>query len=162
MLVDFDILTDNSRVWVYAAEQKLTNTQQRYVIDLLYDHLEGWHAHQLPLRGGVAILEDHFIVIALDESQNAASGCAIDTLQNKIQDVEEKLKISLMNRMNIFCIINGIIKCISINHLLDSDISKEILFYDLTIKKKGELKDWLKPIKDGWCNRLLSQNNAID
>tara|TARA_B100001250_G_scaffold262781_1_gene226436 strand:+ start:1782 stop:2270 length:489 start_codon:yes stop_codon:yes gene_type:complete len=162
MLVDFDILTDSSRVWVYAAEHKLTNTQQRCLIDLLSDHIDGWHAHQLPLRGGVTIFEDHFIVIALDESQNAASGCAIDTLQNKIQQAEKKLKISLMNRMNIFCIINNIIECISIDHLFDRDISKEILFYDLTIQRKGELKDWLKPIKDGWCNRFLSQDIAID
>lgn len=155
MLVDFDILPDKSRLWIYAAEQKLTNNQQIYILDFLSNHLESWQAHKLPLMAGVTILEDYFIVVALDETQSTASGCAIDTLQNKIQQVENKLLISLMNRTNIFCVIEDIIQCISISNI-DKKISKETLFYDLTVQTKSDLNLWLKPIKEGWCNKFLS------
>ena len=61
MLVDFDILPDKSRLWIYASEQKLTNDQQIYILDSLSNHLESWQAHKLPLIAGVTILEDYFI-----------------------------------------------------------------------------------------------------
>ena len=56
-----------------------------------------------PLTAGVTILENHFIVVALDEGKNGASGCSIDTLQKTIQELEKDLSIALMNRLNVFC-----------------------------------------------------------
>ncbi len=155
MLVDFDILPDDSRIWIYAAEQKLTNDKEDYILNQIYGHLQNWEAHKVPLTAGVSILENHFIVIALDESESAASGCAIDTLQNKIKEIESSLSISLLNRLNLFCRIDGIIKCMSTSQLIEN-VDKNTLFYDLTIEKKIELYDWLKPIKYGWCKKFLN------
>ena len=111
MLVDFDIMPDESRTWVYASEHRLTYKQQDYILKSIYDHLKGWEAHNVPLTAGVKIIENHFIIVALDGSKNEASGCSIDTLQNKIQQIENKLSISLLNRLNIFCIIDDAIVC---------------------------------------------------
>ena len=154
MLVDFNTIDDNSRIWIYAAEQKLTNKQESYILNSVSDHLQNWEAHKAPLTTGVAILENHFIVVALDESINAASGCSIDTLQNKIQEIEKELSISLMNRLNVFCKIDGQIQCVpSFN--LDSIAKSDTLFYDLTIECKSALQFYLKPISEGWCAHLL-------
>ena len=154
MLVDFNTTDDQSRIWIYAAEQKLTNEQEDYIIRSISDHLQNWEAHKVPLTAGVTILESHFIIIALDESQNGASGCSIDTLQNKIQEIEKALSISLLNRLNIFCRIEDTIKCISTIKLADH-ANKDTLFYDLTIQKKHELSNWLKKIEEGWCAALI-------
>ena len=108
----------------------------------------------MPLAAGVTILENHFIIIALDETENGASGCSIDTLQNKIQNLEKELSISLLNRLNIFYRIEDNIKCIPTTKLAEL-ANKETLFYDLTIQKKSELSNWLKPIEEGWCADLL-------
>ena len=91
MLVDFNTTDDQSRIWIYAAEQKLTNEQENHILKSISDHLQNWEAHKVPLTAGVTILEHHFIIIALDETQNGASGCSIDTLQNKIQNLEKEL-----------------------------------------------------------------------
>lgn len=154
MLVNFDILIDESRVWIYASEQELTNDNEDYILNHISNHLKNWVAHQSPLKAGVKILENRFIVIALDENMNIASGCSIDALQQKLQQIEKDLSISLMNRLNLFCIIGGMIECMPINRLV-KEVSRETLFYDLTIQRKSELSNWLKPIKDGWCIRLL-------
>ena len=154
MLVDFNTTDDQSRIWIYAAEQKLTNEQENHILKDISDHLQNWEAHKVPLTAGVTILEHHFIIIALDETKNGASGCSIDTLQNKIQNLEKELSISLLNRLNIFCRINDTIKCIPTTKLADN-ANKETLFYDLTIQKKNQLSNWLKPIEEGWCATII-------
>ena len=154
MLVDFNTITDQSRIWIYAAEHKLTNDQENYILNKISVHLQNWEAHKVPLTAGVTILENHFIIIALDESKNGASGCSIDTLQNKIQEIEKELSVSLLNRLNIFCKIDDTIKCIPTTKLAEN-ANKETLFYDLTIQKKSELANWLKSIKEGWCSSFL-------
>ena len=154
MLGNFNTIPEESRIWIYAAEQKLTNEQENHILKSISDHLQNWEAHKVPLTAGVTILENHFIVIALDETKNGASGCSIDTLQNKIQNLEKDLSISLLNRLNVFCRIDNEIECIPTLKLADN-ANQDTLFYDLTIQKKSELHSYLKPISEGWCAHLL-------
>jgi hypothetical protein len=154
MLVDFNTLSDDSRIWIYASDQKFSKDQENYILHHVSDHLRNWVAHTAPLKAGVTVLENHFIVVALDEKKNSASGCSIDTLQNRIIEIERELSLSLMNRSIIFCSIDDTIRCIPLNRL-EYNANKDTLFYDLTIQKKSELSNWLKEIKDGWCNSFL-------
>ena len=154
MLADFHTLPEESRIWLYASEKALTTEQQSHILNYIAEHLKGWNAHKVPLTAGVTILENHFIVIALDESKNGASGCSIDTLQNTIQKIEKELSIPLMNRLNIFCEIEGVIVCVP-SFKLGSIAMADTPFYDLTILAKSDLNTYLKPISEGWCAYLL-------
>ena len=155
MLVDFDTISDHSRIWIYASEKKLINDQKNYILKTVSTHLQNWEAHRKPLTAGVSILENHFIVIALDEAGNEVSGCSIDILQNNIQEIEKELSISLMNRLNIFYKEGGDIRCVPAFRL-GSVAGPDTLFYDLTIQKKSDLDCYLKPIREGWCAYLLN------
>jgi hypothetical protein len=154
MLADFHTLPDSSRIWLYASEKALTTDQQNHILTYIAEHLKGWNAHKVPLTAGVTILENHFIVIALDENKNGASGCSIDTLQKTIQELEKDLSIALMNRLNVFYKIGEIIKVIP-SFKLGVIANEDTLFYDLTIQRKEELSNYLKPIKDGWAKSYL-------
>ena len=154
MLVDFNTTADQSRIWIYAAEQKLTKDQEGHILKVISAHLQNWEAHKVPLTAGVTILENRFIVVALDESKNRASGCSIDTLQKLIQNLEKELSISLLNRLKIFCKIEDEILCIP-SFKLESIAKANTLFYDLTIQNKSELDSYLKPISEGWCAHLV-------
>ena len=154
MLTDFNKHPDSSRIWIYAAEKALTAEQQNHILTYITEHLKGWNAHKVPLTAGLTILENHFIVVALNENINAASGCSIDTLQKTIQELEKELSISLLNRLNIFCRIDNVIRCIPSLKLGDQ-ANKGTLFYDLTIQKKGDLSNWLKLVEEGWCANLI-------
>jgi len=154
MLSDFYNLPEDSRIWLYAAENALTKDQQNYILKVVSEDLKGWNAHQQPLTAGVTILQNHFIVIALDESKNGASGCSIDTLQKTIQKIEKELSIPLMNRLNIFCEIDGEIVCVP-SFKLENIAKADTPFYDLTIQNKSELHSYFKPINEGWCAHLV-------
>ena len=154
MLADFHTLPEESRIWLYAAENALSKDQQNYILKVISDALKGWNAHERPLTAGVTVLENHFIIIALDESKNAASGCSIDTLQNTIQKIEKELSITLMNRLNVFCEIEGEIVCVP-SFKLGSIAKAYTPFYDLTILTKSDLNTYLKPLSEGWCAHLV-------
>jgi hypothetical protein len=154
MLADFHTLPEQARIWLYASENALTQSQQDYILNVISEELKGWNAHKQPLTAGVTILENHFIVVALDENKNGASGCSIDTLQNTIQKIEKELTLSLMNRLNVFCKIEDEILCIP-SFKLGSVADKDTLFYDLTILTKSDLNTYLKPISEGWCTHLV-------
>ena len=154
MLADFNTLPESSRIWVYASEEALTTDQQNHILTYIAEHLKGWNAHKVPLTAGVTVLENHFIVIALDENKNGASGCSIDTLQKTIQELEKDLSIALMNRLNVFYKIGEIIKVIP-SFKLGVIANEDTLFYDLNIQRKEELSNYLKPIKEGWAKSYL-------
>ena len=154
MLADFHTLSEESRIWLYAAEIALSKDNQKYILNVISDYLKDWNAHKQPLTAGVTILENHFIVVALDENKNGASGCSVDTLQNTIQKIEKELTFSLMNRLNVFCKIEDEILCIP-SFKLGSLADKDTLFYDLTILTKSDLNTYLKPISEGWCGHLV-------
>ncbi|MBT3612617.1 MAG: hypothetical protein HN522_06740 [Flavobacteriales bacterium] len=154
MLADFHTLPEGSRIWLYAAENALSKVQQTYILKVISEELNGWNAHKKPLTAGVSILENHFIVIALDESKNGASGCSIDTLQNTIQKIEKELSIPLMNRLNVFCEIEEEIVCVP-SFKLGSIAKADTPFYDLTILTKRDIDTYLKPISEGWCAHLV-------
>jgi len=154
MLADFNTLPEESRIWIYASEKTLTTEHQSHILNYISEHLKGWNAHKVPLTAGVTILENHFIVVALDEGKNGASGCSIDTLQKTIQELEKELSISLMNRLNVFCKIEGKIVCVP-SFKLGSIAKADTPFYDLTILTKSDLNTYLKPLSVGWCAHLL-------
>ncbi|MEC8853858.1 MAG: hypothetical protein VYD33_05365, partial [Bacteroidota bacterium] len=60
----------------------------------------------------------------------------------------------LLNRLNVFCKIDDYIECITTTNL-SNKVNSTTLFYDLTILKKSEISNWLKPISEGWCSSFL-------
>ena len=154
MLVEFDQISDESRVWIYASNKLLTTDQQNYILESISNHIKTWQSHQQPLKAAVTVLEEYFIIVSLDESYTRASGCAIDTLQNKIQRIEKELSVSLLDRLNIFISTKNGIKPIPLLKL-NTFVDQNTLFYDLTINYKKDIQTYLKPIKDGWCAHYL-------
>lgn len=154
MYVSFDSLVDSSRLWVYGSDTVLTNTQQEYITKQLISFLENWEYHQKKLTASFKIFENRFLIVALDDSEHGVGGCSMDGLQRLVQSFERELSISLMNRLNVFCKMDGDIQCIP-SFKLGAIANSSTLFYDLTILKKGEIESFLKPISEGWCSHLV-------
>lgn len=64
----------------------------------LHSFLGQWSSHGATMEAAAQVVNDYFIVVALNESNASASGCGIDKLVRKIQDLETMFTISLLNR----------------------------------------------------------------
>ena len=63
--------------------------------------LTSWTAHGNDLNAGYEIKYKRFIIIALDQSTQGATGCSIDASVRFIQELERKYNVMLLDKMNV-------------------------------------------------------------
>ena len=80
MHIPFETMPDHARVWIYQANRTLTTREVQQAEQWGQQFVAQWAAHGQALRASVAVLHQHFAVIALDEQHQAASGCSIRQL----------------------------------------------------------------------------------
>ena len=68
MLVDFNTLTDESRVWIYQANRSFTDQELEEIKLKLDTFIENWTAHGSDLLSGYKIKYKRFIVIGLNQN----------------------------------------------------------------------------------------------
>ena len=101
MQVPFDALSDEARVWIYPSSRPFTDDECIEIKTKINTFLTQWTAHGASLKAGVSMPYNRFIVIALDESQQEATGCSIDASVKIIQEIEATYGVVLMDKMNV-------------------------------------------------------------
>ena len=89
MYVPFDQLPDEARIWIYPSNRKMSDEEVEQIKALMADFLQQWTAHGQNLNAGFELPHNRFIVIGLDQSNAAASGCSIDASVHFIQEIEK-------------------------------------------------------------------------
>lgn len=102
MFVDFDQMPINSRIWIYQANRELTANESNKAAYFLKNALESWNAHGAPLSASFKIEHSRFIIVALDESQNMASGCSIDASTHWLKELGTDFNIDFFDRSLTF------------------------------------------------------------
>jgi len=142
----FKNLPDSSRVWIYQNQSKISAEDQKKIQEKLSTFVSTWAAHEVPLYGESAILEDYFIVLAVDETKTIASGCSIDTSVHFIKELETEFQLSLFDRLNILIEEVGERKIIPYSELSKH---RNATFFDPSITKLGEFRqNWKRIITD--------------
>jgi len=126
MFVNFDTLPKNARVWLYQSSRSLTQQEQIGINKFLSDFLDNWTAHKQVLRASAKILNNFFVIIALDEGHQVASGCSIDKQVHCIRQIEEQWGISLLDHSQIAYLGEDTIKLIHFKEI-KAAIGKNII-----------------------------------
>jgi len=87
------------KVWIYLSDKELSTEMKASIVIDCDAFLKEWNAHGNMLTGSAEILHNRFIVIKIDETGYAASGCSIDKQVQFIKMLEQKYTISLLNRL---------------------------------------------------------------
>lgn len=161
MKIDFSAISDNARLWIYQADRKLNQDERAFVEQMLSTFTEKWEAHGAPLKAAFKIVHDQFIVIAVDEAFNQASGCSIDSSVHLMQDISAKLGVDLFDRSKIAFIFNEEIYLESLSNLKSKVeqglIEKDTLTFNNLISNKGELdSSWVVPAGKTWMSRYFN------
>jgi hypothetical protein len=98
MYQDFDKMSAHSRVWIYQADRNLSAKEENMAAYFLKNAIQSWTAHGATLLASAQILESRFIVIALDENENMASGCSIDASTHWIKELGTNLGLDFFDR----------------------------------------------------------------
>ncbi len=160
MLIEFEGLPDNARVWIYQSNRPFSEEELIELRPLLDEFLKQWTAHGKDLQAGYDLPYNRFIVLGLDESQAGATGCSIDASVHFIQQLEQKFDVDLLDKMNV-TYKNG-------QYLAHKDLAsfrkmakarsvspKTIVFNNL-VQNVGEYREnWEVPASESWHARFF-------
>ena len=160
MIVTFDEIADDSRLWIYQINRELTEAEEGRLLNDTLDFLKEWTAHGSKLSASAKIVDHRLLIIAADESHSGASGCSIDSQVAFLREIQLKMDIDLFSRSNIYYLENNSFKSMDLNEFKNKvstgELSDDTLFYNTTIHKKGQLQDgFLIPIKESWLMRMI-------
>ena len=98
MYLSIEQMPDYSRVWVYQANRPFSTSETTAIQDYLVPALTQWAAHGAGLNASFEIRFQQVIVIAVDETVNAASGCSIDASTRWFKEMGAALGIDFFDR----------------------------------------------------------------
>ena len=101
MLVEFNTLPEDSRIWIYQANRSFSETELEAIKEKLNIFITNWTAHGSDLNAGFDIRYKRFIILAVDQDSQAATGCSIDASVHFIQQLEKEYGVDLMDKMNV-------------------------------------------------------------
>lgn len=161
MLVDFNSLPEESRLWIYQANRSFTDEEISEIDDKLKIFIENWTAHGNNLQAGYLIKYKRFIVIALNQQLNDATGCSIDASVHFIQQLEKEYQVDLMDKMNVSYKQGDFIAYKSLldfkKMAKDKAISKNtIVFNNLVVNIAEFNENWEVPASESWHSRFLN------
>lgn len=101
MYIPFDNLPETSRIWIYQSNRKFSDAEIVEIENDLTHFLENWSAHGTPLEASFITKYNRFIIIAVNQEVQAASGCSIDASVSFIQSLEQIYQVDLLDKMNV-------------------------------------------------------------
>lgn len=161
MLVDFNTLPEESKIWIYQANRSFTDEEIVEIEAKLGDFLSNWAAHGSDLQAGYLVKYKRFIIIALNQNLNNATGCSIDASVNFIQQLEKEYNVDLLDKMNVSYKQGDFI---AYKTLLDfkkmakeKAVSKNTIVFNNLVNNIMEFNEnWEVPASESWHSRFLS------
>ena len=160
MLIDFNSLTDTSRVWIYQCLREFSNNEIIGLKEKLDHFMTEWNSHGKDLKASYKIMYNRFIVLAVDENYNAASGCSIDASVSLIKQLEADFSTDLMNKLNISFKDNQNINVVSLQDfqkfVKEGKITSSTVVFNNMVGTKAEFeKNWEVMAANSWHKRFF-------
>jgi len=160
MYVPFDTLPEDSRIWVYQSNRKFTDEEIAEIEVSLQQFLENWAAHGTALEASYQLRHNRFIIIAINQDTQAATGCSIDASVQFIQSLEQKYGVDLLDRMNV-TFRTG--EHIAYKPLIDfkkmvkeKSVSANTIVFNNLVNTVGEWQEhWEVPAAESWHSRFF-------
>ena len=161
MIVPFDSLPDDSRIWIFPSNRILDSNEEEVLLRSTLVFLEEWTAHNRSLTASAKVEDHTFLVVAVDESVTGASGCSIDKLHRFVREAESQLGVRLMERLNVVLPGNplSIVHSSQIPSLINAgELDSVSLVYDTTLAHLGQFRQQFRvPLKQTWLSRYLKE-----
>ncbi|HRI80507.1 MAG TPA: hypothetical protein PLR06_13320 [Cyclobacteriaceae bacterium] len=160
MYQPFDSMPNHSRLWIYQANRLFSPTEKVQLDEGLKKLCEQWTAHQVPLCTSYLIQDNLFVMLAVDEQQEGASGCSIDSSVHFLKGLMHSLNLDFFDRSQVAFLADNRIVLHPISKLKtlfeDRTLTGETFtFNTLAITKSEWMETGRIRVKDSWLNKYL-------
>ncbi|CAI8418514.1 MAG: Uncharacterised protein [Polaribacter sejongensis] len=160
MFVDYSIITENAKVWVYPSSRKFYPNEIEGIENKIKTFLENWKSDTENFKASYKFLYNRFIVFFADDEDASLTKSDIDTSVSFILTLQEEYDVALLDKMNA-CFKQG--EFVQYKDLKDfkkllknkAVTAKSIIFDNLITTKIDFDNNWEIPIEESWYNRYL-------
>lgn len=160
MYVPFDTLPEESRVWIYQSNRKFSDEEISEIDEALKVFIGNWAAHGSGLEASYQIKYNRFIILAVNQDNQSATGCSIDASVHFIQELEKKYNVDLLDKMNV-TFKQG--EHITHKPLIEfrkmakaKSVSANTIVFNNLVNTVGEWQDyWEVPAGESWHSRFF-------
>ena len=161
MLVPFNTLPKDARVWIYQSNREFSASELELISNNTERFIETWTRHGENLKASYTIKYNQFIVLGVDESFNDVSGCSIDSSVHFIKQLETKLNIDLTNKLNTAFKVGQNINIVSLAQFQDfakaDKINADTIVFNNMVATKGDFdSNWEVKASESWHQRFLN------
>lgn len=170
-VVKFSDLPDNARIWIYGAQNCLDEAQINRLETHMGQFLKEWNSHQNPVVPAWKLQQSRFVIIGVDESSSALSGCSIDSMVRNLKTFDSVTGLNFLGTSSLIFYKdhNDSIQCIDrpgFAELVREDVVNDhTVVFNNVIRTVGEFRNgkWEVPMRDSWhmnvFGKLLAQSS---
>ena len=154
--IPFDELPSDARLWIFAAERPLTPAEKSRVLEETDSFIFQWSAHGVPLTAGRDVRYDQFVLVGVDERAAGVSGCSIDALVRRMQQLESALGLELVNNTPVLYREGDAIERVSRDRFAElaaaGTVGLNTRVFDNTLSRVGDLQagKWEVKAAEAW------------
>ena len=160
MYVPFESLPEESRIWIYQSNRKFSDVEIVEIETALQSFLQNWAAHGTSLESSYQLKYNRFIILAVNQEVQSATGCSIDASVEFIQALEKKYNIDLLDKMNVTFKLGEHIAhkpLIDFKKMVkDKAVTENTIVFNNLINTIEEFNEsWEVPATDSWHRRFF-------
>ncbi|BDD08126.1 hypothetical protein FUAX_05580 [Fulvitalea axinellae] len=159
MLLPFENMPDNARVWIFQSNRPFGAEEADALASRIEPFLDTWQAHSVDLNVAYRFEDEHFLIVAVNEDSQQATGCSIDGLTRFVKSLAENGGPDFMDRAIAYNR-NGEVRFTELSQIRGKIANGEIGLYDLVYNNAlSDLdafrKGWKLKAQDSWMKRYF-------
>jgi hypothetical protein len=100
-MTPIDTLAGNSRLWFFQGDRFLNESEIALIEERMTTFVAQWTSHGSAMTASFSIIHNSLLIVAMDESQSAASGCGIDKCYREVEAIGKALNLDFMSRTTV-------------------------------------------------------------
>lgn len=157
-VVQIDDMPGSTRIWIYGCERALSDDEVGQLNEHMTRFLAEWTAHKRELRTAWQLKHHQFIVLVVDESMMAASGCSVDSMVRNLRIFQERIGAEIVNTASrvfyrdetgkVQCVDRPVFRTLAEEGKVDAGT----IVFNNTLLKLEELRagKWEVPMSQSW------------
>ena len=160
MYIPFEDMPDESKIWIYQSNRKFSDDEMAEIESDLKAFVENWAAHGTGLEASYLLQYNRFIILAVNQEVQSATGCSIDSSVLFIQQLEQKYEVDLLDKMNVTFKLGEHIAhkpLVEFKKMAkEKAVSANTIVFNNLVNTIGEWHEyWEVPAKESWHSRFF-------